>query len=31
VVASATGVRRGYYAAFASYLASQGHDVVTFD
>jgi predicted alpha/beta hydrolase len=31
VIASATGVRRGYYAAFASFLASRGQDVVTFD
>jgi predicted alpha/beta hydrolase len=31
VIASATGVRRAYYAPFASYLASRGHDVVTFD
>jgi predicted alpha/beta hydrolase len=31
VIASATGVRRGYYSAFASFLASRGHDVVTFD
>ena len=31
VIASATGVRRGYYAPFASFLASRGHDVVTFD
>lgn len=31
VVASATGVRRGFYAGFASYLATRGFDVVTFD
>jgi len=31
VIASATGVRRGYYAAFASWLASRGTRVVTFD
>ena len=31
VVASATGVRRGYYAAFASWLARTGTRVVTFD
>jgi predicted alpha/beta hydrolase len=31
VVASATGVRRGYYAAFASWLAARGTRVVTFD
>src|SRR5687768_16492926 len=31
VIASATGVRRGYYASFAAFLAEHGHDVVTFD
>jgi predicted alpha/beta hydrolase len=31
VIASATGVRRGYYAAFASWLATRGMRVVTFD
>src|SRR3954468_20862539 len=31
VVASATGVLRGYYTAFASWLAGQGFAVVTFD
>jgi predicted alpha/beta hydrolase len=31
VIASATGVRRGYYAPFAAFLAGRGHDVVTFD
>jgi predicted alpha/beta hydrolase len=31
VVASATGVLRSYYAAFAAYLSSQGFAVVTFD
>lgn len=31
VIASATGVRRSYYGAFASFLASRGRDVVTFD
>jgi predicted alpha/beta hydrolase len=31
VIASATGVRRGYYAPFAAFLARRGHDVVTFD
>jgi predicted alpha/beta hydrolase len=31
VVASATGVRRSYYAAFASWLAARGRRVVTFD
>lgn len=31
VIASATGVRRGFYTRFASYLAARGFDVVTFD
>ena len=31
VVASATGVRRGYYAPFATWLAARGTRVVTFD
>lgn len=31
VIASATGVLRGYYAAFASWLSTQGYAVVTFD
>ena len=31
VIASATGVRRAYYEAFATFLASRGRDVVTFD
>ncbi|AKV00765.1 hydrolase of the alpha/beta superfamily [Labilithrix luteola] len=31
VIASATGVRRGFYAGFATYLAARGFDVVTFD
>lgn len=31
VIASATGVRQGYYAAFASWLAGRGTRVVTFD
>ncbi len=31
VIASATGVRRGYYAAFAAWLARRGTRVVTFD
>ena len=31
VIASATGVRRRYYAAFASWLAARGTRVVTFD
>lgn len=31
VVASATGVRRSYYARFAAWLASRGTRVVTFD
>lgn len=31
VIASATGVRRAYYATFAAFLAARGHDVVTFD
>jgi predicted alpha/beta hydrolase len=31
VIASATAVRRGYYAPFASWLASRGRRVVTFD
>src|SRR3954454_19862752 len=31
VIASATGVLRGYYASFASSLASRGFAVVTFD
>ena len=31
VIASATGVLRGYYAAFAEWLASRGFAVVTFD
>jgi predicted alpha/beta hydrolase len=31
VIASATGVRRAFYAGFASFLASRGHDVITFD
>lgn len=31
VIASATGVRRAYYDAFASFLAARGHDVLTFD
>ncbi|MCW5831882.1 MAG: alpha/beta fold hydrolase [Labilithrix sp.] len=31
VIASATGVRRRYYAPFASWLASRGTRVVTFD
>jgi len=31
VVASATGVRRGYYGAFSSWLAQRGTRVVTFD
>lgn len=31
VVASATGVRRGYYGAFAKWLAARGAAVVTFD
>lgn len=31
VIASATGVRRGYYAPFASWLARRGNRVVTFD
>lgn len=31
VIASATGVRRGYYAAFASWLAARGTRVVSFD
>jgi predicted alpha/beta hydrolase len=31
VIASATGVRRGYYAPFARWLAERGARVVTFD
>jgi predicted alpha/beta hydrolase len=31
VVASATGVRRSYYAAFSAWLAARGTRVVTFD
>jgi predicted alpha/beta hydrolase len=31
VVASATGVPRRFYAPFASFLASRGHTVLTFD
>src|SRR5262249_33162279 len=31
VIASATGVKRRYYAPFASWLAKQGFSVVTFD
>ena len=31
IVASATGVKRKYYAAFASFMARQGFQVVTFD
>lgn len=31
VVASATGVRQGFYASFAAHLAARGHDVLTFD
>jgi predicted alpha/beta hydrolase len=31
VIASATGVKRRYYDKFARFLASRGHDVVTFD
>lgn len=31
VVASATGVPRAYYDAFARYLAGRGHTVLTFD
>ena len=31
VIASATGVRRGYYAHFAAWLAARGTRVVTFD
>jgi predicted alpha/beta hydrolase len=31
VIASATGVRRRYYAPFAGWLAERGYDVVTFD
>lgn len=31
VIASAVGVRRQYYARFATYLAGRGHFVLTFD
>ncbi len=31
MIAPATGIRRGFYRAFASYLAENGYGVITFD
>ena len=31
LISSATGVRRGYYAPFAQFLAARGHAVVSYD
>ncbi|HSR68415.1 MAG TPA: alpha/beta fold hydrolase [Acidobacteriota bacterium] len=31
IINSATGVKRGFYSKFASYLAEQGYSVVTYD
>lgn len=31
LIGAATGIKQGFYQKFAEYLASQGHDVFTFD